>query len=49
GPSWEGAATRPEHGLLGLRRELGLFANLRPIRVLPDLVDVSPLRPEAVG
>ncbi len=34
GSKWEGAATRPEQGLLGLRRELGLFANLRPARYL---------------
>lgn len=34
GSKWDGAATRPEQGLLGLRRELGLFANLRPARYL---------------
>lgn len=48
GPAWEGAAVRPEQGLLGLRLELGLFANLRPIRVLPELAGISPLRQEAV-
>jgi 3-isopropylmalate dehydrogenase len=37
---------RPEQGLLGLRRALGLYANLRPVRVRPSLVDASPLRPE---
>lgn len=48
GPKWEGLARalRPEQGLLRLRRELGLFANLRPAKVWPGLEDVSPLRPE---
>ncbi len=48
GPKWEGLprAQRPEQGLLRLRRELGLFANLRPARVWPGLEAVSPLRPE---
>ncbi len=49
GPAWDGAATRPERGLLDLRRELELFANLRPIRVYPELAEISPLRPEAVS
>ncbi len=39
---------RPETGLLGLRSGLGLFANLRPARVLPQLVAASSLRPEVV-
>ena len=48
GPRWSDprAAIRPEQGLLRLRSELGLFANLRPIRALPGLADASPLRPE---
>ena len=48
GPKWAdlNVEVRPEQGLLQLRRELGLFANLRPVRVLPMLVDASPLRPE---
>jgi len=48
GPKWDDprARVRPEQGLLGLRKELGLFANLRPVRVLPALVKSSPLRPE---
>ncbi len=48
GPRWDApdSAVRPEQGLLGIRRELGLFANLRPIRVLPELAGASPLRPE---
>jgi 3-isopropylmalate dehydrogenase len=50
GPKWSDptADVRPEQGLLGLRKELGLFANLRPIHVYPALRDASPLRPERV-
>jgi len=46
GPKWDDpqAAVRPEQGLLGLRKELGLFANLRPVKPHPDLLDASPLR-----
>src|SRR5579863_6417366 len=48
GPRWEGLpfGTRPEAGLLGLRKELGLYINLRPIRLRPALRSISPLRPE---
>jgi 3-isopropylmalate dehydrogenase len=48
GPKWDDprAAVRPEQGLLALRQSLGLYANLRPVRVSPHLVDASPLRPE---
>ncbi len=48
GPKWDDptAAVRPEQGLLGLRKGLGLFANLRPVRPHPDLLSASPLRPE---
>ncbi len=48
GPKWDDptAAVRPEQGLLRLRSELGLFANLRPVQVFPELVHSSPLRPE---
>ncbi|MEW6179107.1 MAG: 3-isopropylmalate dehydrogenase [Chloroflexota bacterium] len=48
GPKWDdpAAPVRPEQGLLALRRGLGVFANLRPVRVYPALVDASPLRPE---
>ncbi len=51
GPKWDDptAKTRPEAGLLGLRRELGLFANLRPITAHPELVAASPLRPDLVA
>jgi 3-isopropylmalate dehydrogenase len=46
GPKWEGLplGTRPEAGLLGLRKELGLYINLRPIRLRPALKSISPLR-----
>ena len=48
GPKWDapGAAVRPEQGLLGLRRGLGLFANLRPVRVHPRLASASPIKEE---
>jgi 3-isopropylmalate dehydrogenase len=39
---------RPEQGLLGLRRALGLYANLRPVKVYPELAAISPLKPERV-
>src|SRR5437588_839491 len=51
GPRWDTtdpAAPRPEQGLLGLRKGLGLFANLRPVRPLPALYDASPLRRERI-
>jgi 3-isopropylmalate dehydrogenase len=50
GPKWSGpgAAVRPETGLLRLRRELGTFANLRPVSVHPALKDASTLRPEVL-
>lgn len=46
GPRWDGIEQRPEHGLLQLRREMGVFANLRPVQVPPALQHYSPLRPE---
>jgi len=46
GERWDNSPVRPEAGLLKLRAELGLFANLRPAKVLNGLQDVSPLRPE---
>jgi len=50
GPKWDhlGFALRPELAILTLRRELGLFANLRPATVLDPLVDASSLKPEIV-
>jgi 3-isopropylmalate dehydrogenase len=46
GPKWDDprAAVRPEQALLGLRKGLGLFANLRPVRVVPELLDAAPLK-----
>jgi 3-isopropylmalate dehydrogenase len=48
GPKWDDptAKVRPEQGLLGLRKGLGVFANLRPVRVHESLIDSSPLKPE---
>jgi len=48
GPKWDvpRAPVRPEQALLGLRRGLGLFANLRPVRVIPELLDAAPLKPD---
>ena len=48
GPRWDdpGARQRPEQGLLGLRKELGVYANLRPVSVHPALIAASPLRAE---
>ena len=48
GPKWSdpNAAVRPEQGLLGLRSVLGVFANLRPVKIYPELAGASPLRPE---
>jgi len=50
GPKWDdpSAKTRPEAGLLKIRKELSLFANLRPIKLFDELADASPLRPEIV-
>ena len=50
GPEWDDpqAKVRPEDGLLALRKELGLFANLRPVKVLPMLVNSAALKPEVV-
>ncbi|MCL0075617.1 3-isopropylmalate dehydrogenase [Dehalococcoidia bacterium] len=50
GPRWDDplAKVRPEDGLLGLRKGLGLFANLRPVKVFPMLVDSSNLKPDVV-
>lgn len=50
GPKWDGLpfAEKPERGLLRLRKEMELFANLRPAVVFSALVDASPLKPEIV-
>ncbi|MFN7963498.1 MAG: 3-isopropylmalate dehydrogenase [Thermoanaerobaculia bacterium] len=51
GPRWAdpAAPVRPEQGLLALRQELGLFANLRPVRAVPALAELSALRPERLA
>jgi 3-isopropylmalate dehydrogenase len=50
GPKWSdpAAKVRPEQGLLKLRKELGLFANIRPVKIYPALVDASTLKREVV-
>lgn len=50
GPKWDDplAKVRPEDGLLLLRKELGLFANLRPVKVSPVLVDSTNLKPDVI-
>ena len=47
GPKWDDpdAATRPEDGILAIRKSLGLFANLRPVKVYPALINSSPVKP----
>jgi len=52
GPKWDTTdpdAPRPEQGLLGLRKGMGLYANVRPVRPSPALVEASPLRPEVIA
>jgi 3-isopropylmalate dehydrogenase len=50
GPAWDPSARmRPEQGLLALRKALGLFANLRPVRVHPALAAASPLKPSLLA
>ena len=50
GPKWDDprAKTRPEDGLLAIRQGLDLFANLRPVQVVPQLIDASTLKPSAL-
>ncbi len=51
GPKWDTtdpSKPRPEQGLLGLRKGLNLYANLRPVRPLPALYDASPLKREVI-
>jgi len=50
GPKWDDpqATVRPEDGLLALRKGLGLFANLRPVRVFPMLVDSTNMKPDVI-
>jgi 3-isopropylmalate dehydrogenase len=48
GPAWSdpAAAKRPEQGLLALRAALGVYANLRPVRIYPELAAASPIKPD---
>ena len=50
GPKWDGVPKdkRPERGLLRLRSGMGLYSNLRPAKIFPQLRDASPLKPEIV-
>jgi 3-isopropylmalate dehydrogenase len=50
GPKWDNplAKVRPEDGLLGLRKQLSLFANLRPVKLLPMLANSTPVKPEVI-
>jgi 3-isopropylmalate dehydrogenase len=47
GPKWENCRPRPEAGLLALRKRLGVYANLRPVRVIPGMEALSPLKSSA--
>ncbi|HQY31961.1 MAG TPA: 3-isopropylmalate dehydrogenase, partial [Thermomicrobiales bacterium] len=51
GPKWDdpSAKIRPEQGLLALRRGMGLYANLRPVKVMPALVDRAPIKPHLLA
>ena len=51
GPQWDdpSAAVRPEQGLLDLRAHMGVFANIRPVKVYPWLIEASVLKPEVVA
>ena len=51
GPKWDNVdpSIRPEKALLAVRKELGLFANLRPTKLFPQLADASPLKASIVG
>lgn len=46
GPKWDGMEQRPEQGLLKIRKELNVFANVRPVKAFAALTDISPLKSE---
>ncbi len=50
GPKWDDprAKVRPEDGILAIRKALGLYANLRPVKLYPELIDATNLKPEVV-
>lgn len=49
GPRYDNASVRPEQGLLALRKELGLYANIRPVTISPALKHLSPLKEERIA
>ena len=49
GPKWDNADVRPEAAILGLRKGMGVYANIRPVKSYPGLEGSSPLRPEVVA
>ncbi len=51
GPKWDKGPghLRPEGGLLALRKALGVYANLRPVKAFKELLDASPLKPDVAG
>ncbi len=49
GPKWDQSEIRPEQGLLKLRAELGVYANIRPLTMYPQLQSASPLKPEILA
>lgn len=48
-PQYDDAPVRPEQGLLALRKELNLYANIRPVKIFDALKHLSPLRPERIA
>ncbi|VLI07836.1 3-isopropylmalate dehydrogenase [Streptococcus pneumoniae] len=48
-PQYDGAAVRPEQGLMDLRKELNLYANIRPVKIFDSLKYLSPLKPERIS
>jgi 3-isopropylmalate dehydrogenase len=50
GPKWDDprASVRPEDAILGMRKQLGLFANLRPVKIAPEMIGESTLKPEVL-
>jgi len=48
GPTWDNATVRPEAAILGIRKALGLYANIRPVKVFPGMEEASPVKNERV-
>ena len=48
-PQYDNAAVRPEQGLLALRKELNLYANIRPVKIFESLNHLSPLKPDRIA